>query len=1005
MLLKAYLASGNLKGVCIGFRNWMARNLRIPIAQVPLPRLAGSLPGSSLAPAANPLAVPIDYDPALLPAERLKDRKKWMARVFKRIEPLKAKVSVIVPCYNYGKYVKEAVDSVLAQSYRDLEVIVVNDGSTDPHTLKVLPKLDQPSRQVRVLNQKNQGLSMARNNGAANAKGDFLVFLDADDTLDEDALALMLYQFVLDPAAAAVFPQQHFFGDQELVWACQEFNAYDLLWAAHVTVCLMIRRDIFDKSKKYQPSMKYGYEDWEFSLGLAGKGWRPRLIPLPLFNHRRHGRTMTAEAHDKKTHLYNELIRLNSELYTMERLGQIKKESRPFVSIVIPYYNSPKFIDETLASIKRQTIDDYEAILIDDGSDDPDAVAKLNEIEAEGFARVIRLPHRGTAAARNRGALEARGEFLCFLDADDLIDPGYCEKLGLMLSMNPSLAFVYSGVAHFGDMQAVAFDEYDVERLKRENFLAVTCLIRRAVYLKIGGMDEAMIQCHEDYDFWLRLASEGYRGAMVYEAMFHYRRHAQGKMASVTRRMSDEEILALMRGRYPKLFGVPNGTRPEMRLLAPPETQDETIALEASYCRQARIGMGVPYEGHRRANTPSLFNAKYHDPGRINVLYLIPHMVVGGAERVDLDVLSGLDRARFRVILVVELQGNHGWYEIFESLVDELFLCPNFLRNDHQMDNFLDYLLIAKNIDIVFNRNTYVGYRAIQRWAPRHPDVRLVDQLHLHNFGEDWVTESRPKHGLLHRRCVSNQDLARYAANLYGCPESDFRVIHCGADPEIYSPEAVAGGVLRGEMKLPRDKMLVGFIARMEPQKDPLKWLEVAAEINRRDKSVFFAMIGGGPLLEKTMARVGELGLSDYVHFGGYRPDIAPMLADMDCLLMVSNHEGIPQVVYMALSMGVPVVSSDAGGTRECVTEEVGHVLPIDAEPARFADKTLGVLGQIRQGDDALRRRCRQRVLDHFQVKRMQQRYVEEFESLYAEVDRPRRLKNHQARLMEQALW
>ncbi len=949
----------------------------------------------------NPLDAPMTYAPPHVSEIILKDQKARMAPVFEKIQALNAEVSVIIPCFNYGKYVQEAVDSVLAQSYNNLEVIVVDDGSTDPYTLEVLPRLEND--RVRILHQENQGLSMARNNGASVAKGNFLVFLDADDTLDEDSLALMLYQFVLNPEASAVFPQQHFFGDQNLVWACQEFNTYDLLWAAHVTVCIMIRRQVFMDSKKYQPSMKYGYEDWEFSLGLAGKGCQLRLLPLPIFNHRRHGRTMTAEAHDRKTYLYNELIRLNHHLYSVEELTRIKRKWRPLVSVIIPFYNSTTYIDETMASIKQQTIDDYEVILIDDGSDDPNAVHKLEEIEAEGFVRVIRMEHKGTAAARNRGALEACGEFLCFLDADDLIDPSYCEVLGIKLAMNPHLAFVYSGVVHFGNIQAVVFDEYDVERLKRENFLAVTSLIRRQVYLQIGGMDEMLIDCHEDYDFWLRLAELGFLGAMVHEPLFHYRRHAHGKMARVTQRMSDQEILALMRDRHPTIFGKSRDFQIEMKLLNPPTQQDEIITRTASYYRQVKLNENILYQGYRRANSPNLFQIRYHDPGKINILYLIPYMVIGGAERIDLDILAGLDRSQFRIILAVELQAENAWHEKFKALVDELFLCPNFTSSNQQLDAFLDYLLVAKNIDIVFNRNTYAGYRAFQRWKPIHPSVRFADLCHLHNFGEDWINHTSKIGDCIHRRYVTNHDLKKYMMDRYDTPSDLVRVIHCGVDTQRFNPDAIEPGRLRNEMQKKPAQKIVGFLGRFDDQKNPIKWLEVALEIHRADPNVFFAMIGGGSLLDRCVEWTRRHGLEDYVHFCGFRDNVANLLIDIDCLLLVSGYEGLPQVVFEAMSLGVPIVSSDAGGTRECITEDVGAILPINAPPGEFARRVLSILGSV-QGS-SLRQRCRDRIVNNFTVEKMQRSYVAEFKQMFAEIDRKNRLREHQINLMHKPIF
>ncbi len=998
-LLRGYLRNGNLNGVFLGLKSWTCRNLGLKNRRIVLPPVVPD----ELPP--NPLGQPRFYAPLRGKGQAVRGREELRAEVLRRIASLDAKVSVIIPCYNYGKYVREAVDSALNQSHAPLEVLVVNDGSTDPYTLEVLPTLE--SDRVHVVNTTNQGLSMARNNGVAQARGDYLVFLDADDTLDPDTLALMLYGFVLDPSAAFVFPYQHFFGDQNLVWCNQEFDAYDLLWANHMTVCIMIRKAVFERSRQYRPEMKYGYEDWEFCLSLTRDGHHGALLPLPVFNHRRHGRTMTADAHDKKDFLFGRLRDLNEDLYAVEALGPRKLRSRLLISVIIPYYNSPDDLDETLASLQRQSIDDFEVILIDDGSTEPKAVEKLQAVEAEGYARVVRMAHQGLPAARNRGAVEARGDYILFLDADDYIDPLCLEKLAIHILLNPQVAFAYPAVVHFGDQTGQCYEPFDPIRLKHEAYLAMTCLMRRDVFLAQGGMDESMIRNFEDYDFWLRLVQRGYVGSLVAEPLFFYRRHARGNMEKIKAESKAEDRRRQMEKRHPRFLMGDGGDGVQLPPLPDPlaaPVSSDPLVGEWQLMLFGREYSNLTYDGYRRPQTPALFSPTCHDDSRINVLYLIPHMVVGGAEHVDLDILAGLPRDRFRVIVVVEMSGQHVWYDRYAAVSDAIYLTPNIIGGNEQVDAFLDYLLVAKNIDIVFNRNTFMGYRMIPGWRERHPDVRSVDLMHLHNFGEDWVNETRPIHKTLHRRYVSNADLARYAEEQYGCCRQDFHVIYAGADTKLYDPETVEKGVLRGEMRLPDDKMLVLYMGRMDAQKDPIRWVESAAEINRRDKNVFFAMIGGGPLLDETRNRVKELGLSDFVHFCGYRSDIAQILADANCLLMTSSHEGIPQVVGMALSMGVPVVSSDAGGTRECVTEEVGHILPLDTQPARFADAVLDVLGKMREGDD-LRRRCRRHIIDHFRVESMQEQFVQEFEALYAEIDRSRRLRNHQIQLMHRALW
>ena len=105
-------------------------------------------------------------------------------------------ISVIIPCYNHGKYLSKAIGSVLAQSHRPIEIIVVDDGSTD-NTQAAAAHYPE----VKYIYQHNQGPSAARNTGIDQSSGDFLVFLDADDWLLEDALHINLQYLLKEPLA------------------------------------------------------------------------------------------------------------------------------------------------------------------------------------------------------------------------------------------------------------------------------------------------------------------------------------------------------------------------------------------------------------------------------------------------------------------------------------------------------------------------------------------------------------------------------------------------------------------------------------------------------------------------------------------------------------------------------------------------------------------------------------------------------------------------------------
>ena len=486
------------------------------------------------------------------------------ARILGEIAHSGRSVTIVIPCFNYGQYVKEAADSALNQTYPFCDVVVVDDGSTDAATVEACQSL--ASSRLTVLRQANQGLSAARNNGAQLTNSEFLMFLDADDRLHPDAVLFMLWSLLRHPDSAYVYCSQKFFGDETLVWEPQAFNGYDLLFANHPSVCSLIRRSAFDDVHGYSSGMVVGLEDWCHWLMLLAASHNGHCLRAPLFEHRRHGRTMTHDAQARQRLLHRKLRQHSPSLYEIETLSVLKARWRPAVSVVTPYYNSAEYIDETRAALQRQTAADFEWIIVDDGSTDESAIAKLKAIEADKASyafpiTVYWLSHRGAPAARNFGALQARGEYLFMLDSDDLVAPTALEKLVLFAQFQPSRPYVYSCVRHFGDITGTACDCFDAERLKRENFLAISCLIRRDLFLAVGGFDEALLNSYEDYDLWLRLLAHGHEGALLPEPLFSYRRRTTGYSAALARQRPHDEMIAILRARHPALYGGPEPDR------------------------------------------------------------------------------------------------------------------------------------------------------------------------------------------------------------------------------------------------------------------------------------------------------------------------------------------------------------------------------------------------------------------------------------------------------------
>jgi len=180
-------------------------------------------------------------------------------------------VSVIIPCYNYGNYLRKAIESVLAQSYRHFEIVVVDDGSTD-QTKEVAGKYAE----VNYFYQANQGVSAARNNGIKNSKGELLVFLDADDWLLPDALFINIKYLTEVPEAAFVSgAHELFYHPENKSWLIQkeitENHYCHLLEGNYVGLPAvgMYRRWIFDKFE-FDTTLRY-CEDYDLCLKIARK--------------------------------------------------------------------------------------------------------------------------------------------------------------------------------------------------------------------------------------------------------------------------------------------------------------------------------------------------------------------------------------------------------------------------------------------------------------------------------------------------------------------------------------------------------------------------------------------------------------------------------------------------------------------------------------------------------------------------------------------------------------
>jgi glycosyltransferase involved in cell wall biosynthesis len=171
--------------------------------------------------------------------------------------------------------------------------------------------------------------------------------------------------------------------------------------------------------------------------------------------------------------------------------------------------------------------------------------------------------------------------------------------------------------------------------------------------------------------------------------------------------------------------------------------------------------------------------------------------------------------------------------------------------------------------------------------------------------------------------------------------------------------------------RIKKKTKLVGVVFRFVEVKRPLLWLEVASLVNNiMDEQINFQMIGDGPMLETAIGFANDLGISDLVEFSGYRDDVKDLVPHFDTFLLTSSIEGLPNVLIEAQSMGVPVVSTNAGGANETFIDSVTGLLVQSSEPEIIAEAVCRVL-RDRGFKDSAETKGREFVFERFGIDAM----------------------------------
>jgi glycosyltransferase involved in cell wall biosynthesis len=229
-------------------------------------------------------------------------------------------VSVVIPCFDQARYLPEAVDSVVAQTFGDWEIVIVDDGSPDD-TVAEAERLiaTHADRRIRLVRQANAGPAAARNAGIAASTGRYVLPLDADDQLYPTMLARTVAALERDPGIALAYSDFEHFGAAERRITVGAWDLDALAYSNQLGISSLYRREVWDAVGGYNPAMRDGYEDWDFWISVAERGFRAVRIPEPLFRYRVKPESRDVQADRWRRRLRRQISRNHPAVYTPER--------------------------------------------------------------------------------------------------------------------------------------------------------------------------------------------------------------------------------------------------------------------------------------------------------------------------------------------------------------------------------------------------------------------------------------------------------------------------------------------------------------------------------------------------------------------------------------------------------------------------------------------------------------------------------------------------------------
>ena len=631
-------------------------------------------------------------------------------------------------------------------------------------------------------------------------------------------------------------------------------------------------------------------------------------------------------------------------------------EKNPKITIVTAYYNGHKYIDETINSVLNQTFPYWEWIVVNDGSNNEESLKKLDEIQKiDQRIRVINKENSGPGESRDLGAKNSSNssEYLLFLDCDDLLEKTYLECAYIALETNKGASWAYSDTVNFGEMEFLWQKKFDAEIEQKENLLVLTALIRKEAFFEVNGFNVKEIDFFEDWYLWLKMINKGMYPVRINELSFWYRKKKEEESKLAKDLLKTKEITKKMQEEFK------NKTNTIKAIQYPKQDYNWDILED--------LIIDIP----KRIND----NKKH-------ILFILPWLAMGGADKFNLDLLKGLSKNEYEFTIITTEPSSNVWRQEFQeyAIVYDL---TTFLDKKY-WPSFINYIIKKENIHLIMNSNSTFGYAALPYIKSCNPNIPIIDYIHMeewYNRNGGFSRDTANLENILETTLVCNENSKKILIEHFGRKKEKIETVYIGVDSEKFNPEKYNREENLKKYKINiGDKKTIGFIARIDLQKRPYLLMKILKKLKEGREDFIAIIAGDGPLLSNIKKKAKKYNLEKNIVFLGAISNTEEIYSMCDITLNCSIKEGLALTSYESLSMGVPVVSADVGGQAELINDHVGAIVPCiqkEDEILNFKysneeiDNYVEAINKILNNLENYKKNCRELIIDKFTLKKM----------------------------------